>query len=112
VDPLSRRGLDKLMMDVGGDPVAREHVTYYFKLHPDFVPIARAPAYPELARAAGRLTIHTPDDLVFVEPLHGRLLAKAGEASLADILLLLEREPSLRGLNAHVKQKTPAVRGG
>ena len=50
VDPFSRRALDKLMMDASDDPVAREHVTGYFKLHPDFVRIARAPAYPALAR--------------------------------------------------------------
>jgi len=112
VDPLSRRGLDKLMMDAADDPVAREHVTGYFKLHPGFVPIARAPAYPELAREGGRLTIDTPDDLAFIEAVHARMAAKAGEASLSDILLLLEREPALRGLNAHVKQKTLGVHGG
>jgi spore coat polysaccharide biosynthesis protein SpsF len=43
--------------------------------------------------------------------LHERLAAKAGEASLADLLLLLEREPSLR-TNAHVKQKSIAAAGG
>jgi spore coat polysaccharide biosynthesis protein SpsF len=112
VDPLTRRGLDKLMMDASADPAAREHVTGYFKLHPDFVPIARAPAYEELAREGGRLTIDTPDDLAFIEAVHARMEAKAGEASLADILLLLEREPSLRGINAHVKQKEIASRGG
>ena len=112
VDPLTRRGLDKLMMDAQDDPVAREHVTGYFKLHPDFVPIARAPAYPQLARESGRLTIDTPDDLAFIEAVHARMDAKAGEASLGDILLLLEREPSLRGINAHVTQKTIASRGG
>src|SRR6201994_4229579 len=96
VDPFSRRGLDKLMMDAGDDPAAREHVTGYFKLHPDFVPIARAKAYPSLAREGGRLTIDTPDDLAFVEAVHDRMFAKAGEASLADLLLLLEREPGLR----------------
>jgi spore coat polysaccharide biosynthesis protein SpsF len=105
VDPFSRRALDKLMMDAADDPVAREHVTGYFKLHPDFVRIARARAYPPLARAGGRLTIDTPDDLAFVEAVHGRLEARAGEASLEDLLLLLEREPSLRGLNEHVRQK-------
>ena len=31
--------------------------------------------------------------------------AKAGEASLADLLLLLEREPELNAINAHVQQK-------
>ncbi len=105
VDPFSRRGLDKLMMDAADDPVAREHVTGYFKLHPAFVRIARAPAYPPLARQGGRLTVDTPDDLAFVETVHGRLEARAGEASLEDLLLLLEREPNLRGLNAHVRQK-------
>lgn len=112
VDPLSRHALDKLMMDAHGDPVAREHVTGYFKLHPDFVPIARAPAYPELAREGGRLTIDTPDDLAFIEAVHARLDAKAGEASLGDILLLLEREPALRRINAHVKQKELKAQGG
>ncbi|MGB8365374.1 MAG: cytidylyltransferase domain-containing protein [Rhizomicrobium sp.] len=112
VDPFSRRALDKLMMDASDDPIAREHVTGYFKAHPDFVRIARAPAYPPLARAGGRLTIDTPDDLAFVEAVHERMAAKAGEASLADLLLLLEREPGLRALNAHVRQKALDGRGG
>ena len=112
VDPMTRRALDKLMMDAAGDPVAREHVTGYFKLHPDFVKIARAGAYPRLARASGRLTVDTPDDLAFVEAVHARLEAKAGEASLGDLLMLLEREPSLRQINAHVRQKEIAPQGG
>ena len=112
VDPFTRRGLDKLMMDAPDDPAAREHVTGYFKLHPDFVRIARAPAYPELARDGARLTIDTPDDLAFVEVVHDRLAAKAGEASLSDLLLLLEREPQLREMNAHVKQKPIAASSG
>ncbi len=112
VDPLTRRALDKLMMDATDDPVAREHVTGYFKLHPDFVKIARAKAYPKLAHVSGRLTIDTPDDLAFVEAVHARLEAKAGEASLGDILLLLEREPALRQINAHVRQKEIAPQGG
>jgi len=112
VDPLTRRALDKLMMDAAGDPVAREHVTGYFKLHPDFVKIARAPAYPRLASACGRLTVDTPDDLAFVEAVHARMAANAGEASLGDLLMLLEREPSLRAINAHVRQKEIAPQGG
>ena len=92
VDPMTRHALDKLMMDVPDNPVAREHVTGYFKLHPDFVPIARAKPFPKLAQTAGRLTVDTPDDLAFVEAVHARLEAKAGEASLSDLLLLLERD--------------------
>jgi spore coat polysaccharide biosynthesis protein SpsF len=112
VDPFSRRALDKLMMDAGSDPAAREHVTGYFKLHPDFVKIVRAASFPPLAKAGGRFTIDTPDDLAFVEAVHARLAAKAGEASLADLLLLLEREPHLAQINAHVKQKPIQPSGG
>jgi spore coat polysaccharide biosynthesis protein SpsF len=112
VDPFTRRGLDKLMMDAADDPAAREHVTGYFKLYPDFVRIARAPAYPALAKEGGRLTIDTPDDLAFIEALHDRMDANAGEASLADLLLLLEREPHLRKLNTHVVQKPIVPSGG
>lgn len=112
VDVFSRHGLDKLMMDASEDPVAREHVAGYFRLHMDFVPVVRAAVYPELARNAGRLTVDTPDDLAFVEAVHARLAAKAGEAHLADLLLLLEREPSLREINAHVCQKAIAPQGG
>jgi spore coat polysaccharide biosynthesis protein SpsF len=112
VDPFTRRALDKLMMDAHDDPVAREHVTGYFKLHPAFVPIARATPFPPLARDGGRLTIDTPDDLAFVEAVHARLQAKAGEASLSDLLLLLEREPALRTLNGHVRQKNLVAQGG
>jgi len=112
VDPFSRRALDKLMMDAGSDPAAREHVTGYFKLHPEFVKIVRAAPYPSLAKKGGRLTIDTPDDLAFVEAVHARMEARAGEASLADLLLLLEREPDLNRINGHVKQKPITPTGG
>src|ERR1700744_5772772 len=105
VDPFSRRALDRLMMDAAHDPAAREHVTGYFKLHPNFVKIVRAAPYPPFDRKGGRFTIDTPDDLAFVEALHTRIKARAGEASLADLLLLLEREPELNRINGHVRQK-------
>jgi len=105
VDPFSRRALHRLMMDAAGEPAAREHVTGYFKLHPDFVKIVRAAPYPPFDRKSGRFSIDTPDDLAFAEALHERMQARAGEASLADLLLLLEREPELNRINAHVRQK-------
>jgi spore coat polysaccharide biosynthesis protein SpsF len=112
VDPFSRSALEKLVREAAGDPVAREHVTGYFKLHPDFVRIVHAAPDPKLAHKAARLTVDTPDDLAFAEALHERMQAKAGEASLSDLLLLLEREPQLTAINAHVRQKTLGVEGG
>jgi spore coat polysaccharide biosynthesis protein SpsF len=112
VDPFSWRALDKLMNEAADDPVAREHVTGYFKLHPEFVRIVHAAPFPPLARKAARLTVDTPDDLAFIETLHQRMEAKAGQASLSDLLLLLEREPQLASINAHVRQKSLNAEGG
>src|SRR5258706_16296881 len=100
VDAFSRRALDRLMMDAAHDPAAREHVTAYFKLHPEFVKIVRAKPYAALAKTSTGFIIDTPDDLAFAETVHARLEARAGEASLADLLLLLEREPNLKAVNA------------
>ncbi len=49
--------------------------------------------YAPLARKGARITIDTPDDLAFVEAVHARMSAKAGEASLAESLAWL---PELR----------------
>ena len=110
VDPFSRRALDRLMMDAAHDPAAREHVTGYFRLHPEFVKTVRAKPYPPLAGNARRLTIDTPDDLAFIEALHARLDARAGEASLADLLMLLEREPDFDVVAA--RRKPVRMSGG
>ena len=103
VEAFSRRALDRLMMDAAHDPEAREHVTGYFRQHPDFVKIVRAKPYAPLKHNLG-FTIDTRDDLALAEALHARLDAKAGEASLADLLFLLEHEPDLKG-NASAGQK-------
>ena len=112
VDPFSRRALNKLLAEAARDPVAREHVTGYFKARPDFVRIVHAAPYAPLAHKAARLTIDTPDDVAFIETLHERLNVRAGEASLSDLLLLLEREPQLTQINAHVRQKKLESEGG
>jgi hypothetical protein len=51
-------------------------------------------------RIAGWLTVDTKDDLAFAEAVHARLHVKAGEASLDDLLRLLEREPALKAVSA------------
>ncbi len=60
VDPFSRRALDRLVAEAADDPVAREHVSGYFKAHPEFVHIVHAAPDPRLAHRGARLTIDTP----------------------------------------------------
>lgn len=104
VDAFSRRALDRLMMDAAHDPAAREHVAGYFRLHPEFVKVVRPEPYAPRAQESRRLAVDTLDDLAFAEIVHARLAAQAGEASLADLLLLLEREPDLKAGNVSVRQ--------
>jgi spore coat polysaccharide biosynthesis protein SpsF len=109
VDAFSRRALDRLMMDAAHDRCAREHVTGYFRQHPDFVKAVRAKPYAPAAENSGWLTVDTQDDLTFVEAVHARLHVKAGEASLDDLLRLLEREPALRALSTSKSSIVPAA---
>jgi len=106
VDAFSRRALDRLMMDVPQDSAAREHVTGYFRQHPNFVKVVRARAYAPAAENSGWLTVDTKDDLAFAEAVHARLHVKAGEASLDDLLRLLEREPALKAVSATAGAKS------
>lgn len=104
-DPFTRRALERLGRAAAHDPVAREHVSAYFKLHPEFVRIVRLPAPVPLQFNGARLSIDTPADAQFIEAVYDRLQAQAGEASLTDLIALLGRDPSLMDLNAHVAQK-------
>jgi spore coat polysaccharide biosynthesis protein SpsF len=105
VDVFSRRALDWLVGHAADDPVAREHVTSYFKLHPGGIKLVTVPSYPPLAVPHERFSIDTVDDLALIRALYERLRAAPGELKLADALALLRDEPRYRQINAHVQQK-------
>jgi spore coat polysaccharide biosynthesis protein SpsF (cytidylyltransferase family)/aryl-alcohol dehydrogenase-like predicted oxidoreductase len=105
VDVFSRYALDWLAEHAGDDEVAREHVTSYFKKFPDKVKTAYLPAYGPLVHETARLSVDTPEDLNFLRAVYDRLQAKAGEAHLVDVLALLDADPQIRAINAHIRQK-------
>ena len=106
VDVFSRAALDWLTTHAADDEIAREHVTSYFKKFPHSVTTAFIPAYGPLARHSQRLSVDTPEDLEWLRAVYQRLEAPAGEASLVAVLHLLESDPHLRAINAHVRQKS------
>jgi spore coat polysaccharide biosynthesis protein SpsF len=59
-----------------------------------------------------RLSVDTPADVMFIETIYDRLHAQAGEATLTDLVALLNREPALLDLNAHVQQKAATAASG
>ncbi|NOT41385.1 MAG: NTP transferase domain-containing protein [Alphaproteobacteria bacterium] len=110
-DVMSRWALDKLVVKAHEDPIAREHVTAYFKLHPEFVNVA-AIDLPEKWRFDGaRLSIDTAADVTFIEAVYARLHAQAGEATLTDLVALLTREPRLLDLNAPAQVRVAQAGG-
>ena len=95
IDVISRRALDRLMMDARTDPLARRQVTGYLRAFPHFVRSVRATRQAgsafERARAA-----------------HERLDAQKGEASLGDIIGLVESDPA-RQAGAKIPQGARAL---
>ncbi len=112
VDPMSRRALDLMLAEARDDPVAREHVTAWLKLNPARIRTALMKPDPAYAMEGLRLSVDTPDDLAFVEAVHTRLKARAGEASLTGLIALARRDPSLLAINGHVRQKAPTAESG
>ena len=111
-DPMTRWALDKLVIKAHDDPIAREHVSAYFKIHPDFVKVAQIDLPQKWRFKGARLSVDTPADVTFIEAVYDRLHAQAGEATLTDLVALLNREPGLLDLNAHVHQKAPTATSG
>ena len=109
VDPCATWALHRLAARAGDDPVAREHVTSYFKLHPDFVPVARCHAPSERRLEGARISVDTPADLSFLEKIYGRIGAEAGDLDVVNLVDLLRAEPGLMAINKHVGRKHARV---
>ena len=105
VDVFSRHALDWLTIHAADNEIAREHVTSYFKQFPDEVNTVYLPAYGPLVHKTERLSVDTPADLEFLRTIYDRLQAPPGEASLVDVLALMDSDPQIGAINAHIRQK-------
>ena len=97
--------LQKLVDEASDDPVAREHVTAYFKKHTGFARVAYISIDPDYQFSGARISVDTPADFRFLEHVYARLNAQAGEVDVRDVVRLLRAEPELLKVNAHVRQK-------
>jgi spore coat polysaccharide biosynthesis protein SpsF len=83
-------------------PYEREHVTPYIYEHPEEFRILSVTGDADYS--THRWTVDTPEDLEFVRQIYSRFKDNA-TFLWRDVLDLLDREPELRGINQHVKQK-------
>lgn len=84
-------------------PFEREHVTPYFYEHPDKFEIVSVSSGEDHGQM--RWTVDAEEDLAFVRQIYARFEPGA-DFGLREVLQLLEREPELSTINAHVRQRT------
>jgi spore coat polysaccharide biosynthesis protein SpsF len=83
------------------NPKWREHVTYYIEQHIERYRIACLSQERDLS--SYRWTVDTPEDFAFAKAIYDRF--PGDDFTWKDVLALIEREPALAEINAHVQQK-------
>jgi spore coat polysaccharide biosynthesis protein SpsF len=87
-----------------------ELVTLYVKEHPAEFRIRTAELPEGLYRPEYRLTVDEPEDVALMQAIFDRLGAPGHTVSVREALGLLDREPGLARLNAHLRHKAANVR--
>ncbi len=106
---ISRSALETSHRD-GEDRHRSELVTLYIKENPERFRIARAELPEELYRPHYRLTVDEPDDLVLMGRIFDKLYRSDSVLSTADAIRLLDEEPALAAINAHIAHAAHNIR--
>ncbi len=106
---VSRRALSASHRD-GDDRHRSELVTLYIKENFDKFRILHHSLDPALYRPEYRLTVDEPDDLVLVQRIFDRLYRSDRVLSTLEAIQLLDEDPTLLELNAHVRSSTANLR--
>lgn len=83
----------------------REHVTPYIYQHPNLFKIESVEANGKLRRPDLRLTVDTEEDLRLIREIFKRLYRDGRIFYTEDVIDLLDKNPKLVAINAHVAQK-------
>jgi spore coat polysaccharide biosynthesis protein SpsF len=87
-----------------------ELVTLYIKEHPQAFRIATAELPPGLYRPQYRLTVDEAEDVRLMQALFDRLAAPGKLVTTREAIALLDAQPDLAALNAHLQHKPHNVR--
>lgn len=79
----------------------REHVTLFIYQHPELFKLGHHTNTTNLSHL--RWTVDYPEDFEFVSQIYQKLFPKNPQFSMNDVLSLLEKEPPLIKINAHMK---------
>ena len=87
-----------------------ELMTLYFKEHPEEFRIARGTLPEGLYRPAYRLTVDHPEDVALQQEIFSRLQRPGAVVATREAIALLDREPALPEMNAHLRHKPANLR--
>jgi len=90
---------------VAHEPYEREHATPYYYYHPQEFRMASVEAVGDLHRPDYRLCVDTEEDLRLIREIYDRLGRETNDFPMLDVVRLLNREPALPAINAHIQQK-------
>ena len=94
-----------------GEPRHRsELMTLYIKENPRQFRIRTLELAPELYRPAYRLTVDEPADVQLMQAIFDRLDAPGTVVETREAIALLDREPDLARINAHLQHKAGNIR--
>lgn len=106
---ISRRALLTSHQD-GDDRHRSELVTLYIKENLEAFKVLRADLPKELYRPEYRLTVDEPDDLVLMENIFDKLYRSGAVLQTIDAIRLLDEEPELAEINAHIRHSAANFR--
>jgi spore coat polysaccharide biosynthesis protein SpsF len=87
-----------------------ELVTLYIKEHPDEFRIRTSELPEGLYRPQYRLTVDEAEDVALMQGLFERLAAPGKIVTTREAIVVLDREPELARINAHLRHKTANLR--
>ena len=87
-----------------------ELVTLYIKEHPQEFTIVTAELPAGLYRPEYRLTVDEPEDVRLMQEIFARLAAPGRRVTTREAIALLDREPELARINAHLRHKAANLR--
>jgi len=86
------------------DPSYTEYMTWYLD-NPEFFKVEKIRVDEGIKRPQYRLSCDTPSDLKIIREIFKRLYSKGKVIKLTDVVKLLDENPDLLKINAHIKSK-------
>lgn len=102
VEICSLKVLEKALQ-LATKPEEREHVTLYLYEHPEQFSIGSVKQ--SSTESNDRWTVDTPEDFELVSKLLTALYPQNPQFRMKDVLILLDKHPEWRFINAHIQQK-------